>query len=97
MPKRHTTTTADEVTVTVDDVLRALRDLAPYPTRRGVTVRELATRAGRSTNAVRTMLREALDAGLIEVQRERRTRIDGIVTLVPVYRHRPLTQRKSSR
>lgn len=72
--------------ITMDDVLEAIRNCKPKAGGKGIAVADIAEKTGRHRVAIREDIRRAIAAGTVEVDFESRMSIDGRNLRVPVYR-----------
>ncbi|GAG00271.1 unnamed protein product [marine sediment metagenome] len=77
--------------ITMDEWLAEFEKVSEFQGDEGATVRELSEQMGHESKWVRDHLREAIDKGRVAVGRRKYLRIDGTLTMVPVYRINPET------
>lgn len=71
--------------ITLDELLAEYARFGATTEAKGVTVRELCAKLGRTEDVVRNLLRRAQAAGVLRVGRKTIARLDGVGTPVPCY------------
>lgn len=71
--------------ITIDELLAEYARLGATNEAKGLSVRELCDKLGRTEDVVRKLLRRAQAAGVLRVGRKMIARLDGVGTPVPAY------------
>lgn len=72
--------------ITIADIMDAITSCQESQPSRGATAQEIASQAGRDVFCVRREIAKALNAGTLELIKEKRRCIDGVCRTFPAYR-----------